>query len=162
MRAVFVPYRGIYFLYEVLKVYRSMGVVFVPYRGIYFLYRKKLIAQRIFCVFSSPIGESTFSTLSAVNVHKFGDTVFVPYRGIYFLYTNIDGEPWFNATRFRPLSGNLLSLQTIEKAMTVFPRKFSSPIGESTFSTTLQRQPSTSQSSGFRPLSGNLLSLPCL
>ena len=65
----------------------------------------------------------------------------------------------FSGECFRPLSGNLLSLQTIEKAMTVFPRKFSSPIGESTFSTTLQRQPSTSQSSGFRPLSGNLLSL---
>ena len=108
--------------------------------------------------FSSPIGESTFSTLSAVNVHKFGDTVFVPYRGIYFLYTNIDGEPWFNATRFRPLSGNLLSLQDTDEITEhiksvfvpyrgiyflygrmgngyIFGRMFSSPIGESTFST---------------------------
>ena len=111
-----------------------MLLVFVPYRGIYFLYRTPTKSPNTLKVFSSPIGESTFST-----------------------------DEWamdtFSGECFRPLSGNLLSLQTIEKAMTVFPRKFSSPIGESTFSTTLQRQPSTSQSSGFRPLSGNLLSL---
>ena len=39
---VFVPYRGIYFLYkkqEQLEI--NKNVVFVPYRGIYFLYRKE-------------------------------------------------------------------------------------------------------------------------
>ena len=59
--------------------------------------------------FSSPIGESTFSTtrcLAIDNIKK----VFVPYRGIYFLYKK-DG-----------------SYKNRKMA-------FSSPIGESTFST---------------------------
>ena len=60
---------------------------------------------------------------------------------------------------FRPLSGNLLSLPaTYSNALNIM-RMFSSPIGESTFSTTdklLFLQPEQR----FRPLSGNLLSLP--
>ena len=36
---VFVPYRGIYFLYEHYSNYEDARKrVFVPYRGIYFLY----------------------------------------------------------------------------------------------------------------------------
>ena len=37
---VFVPYRGIYFLYLFRKLCRAacLSGVFVPYRGIYFLY----------------------------------------------------------------------------------------------------------------------------
>ena len=61
--------------------------------------------------FSSPIGESTFSTIGSSGDYAKIGSVFVPYRGIYFLYKikeNLDGMP------------------TI---------KFSSPIGESTFST---------------------------
>ena len=60
---VFVPYRGIYFLYalECMSIKRTISV-FVPYRGIYFLY---------------------FLTS---NIYKKNLRVFVPYRGIYFLY----------------------------------------------------------------------------
>ena len=84
---VFVPYRGIYFLYHdnkfsckewnssfrplsgnllsLPKDDNSIGfrsVVFVPYRGIYFLYYILKSYRTIVAVFSSPIGESTFST----------------------------------------------------------------------------------------------------
>ena len=63
---IFVPYRGIYFLYGREKNRFLKGVkIFVPYRGIYFLY-----PVSVWCSyedekeeFSSPIGESTFSTL---------------------------------------------------------------------------------------------------
>ncbi len=60
-------------------------------------------------LFSSPIGESTFST----ETRKTNNTkmeVFVPYRGIYFLY---------------PMYFSVVCLLLV----------FSSPIGESTFST---------------------------
>ena len=85
-RMVFVPYRGIYFLYEgektmvrtkigfrplsgnllslrqVIRLEEKYALVFVPYRGIYFLY---------------PVQDNT----------EGGENkVFVPYRGIYFLY----------------------------------------------------------------------------
>ena len=85
--------------------------------------------------FSSPIGESTFSTSS-------------PFRKILHLFC------------FRPLSGNLLSLQHDNKTVIARARwMFSSPIGESTFSTILDGDGNGIMSYGFRPLSGNLLSL---
>ena len=41
-KSVFVPYRGIYFLYLAPHFhYGEQGIVFVPYRGIYFLYQVK-------------------------------------------------------------------------------------------------------------------------
>ena len=60
--------------------------------------------------------------------------VFVPYRGIYFLYVE---KTWLEQKlrSFRPLSGNLLSLQKTGV--------YESKDGDC-----------------FRPLSGNLLSLP--
>ena len=85
--------------------------------------------------------------------------VFVPYRGIYFLYRCKDYGNLENITCFRPLSGNLLSLPfpaltNLAKAQCFRPLSgnllslpmenhvkkiknlvFSSPIGESTFST---------------------------
>ena len=82
-------------------------------------------------VFSSPIGESTFSTISICTKGQ-ANGVFVPYRGIYFLYSNFL-FCHYRFLRFRPLSGNLLSLPCI----------------------TMERIVSCS----FRPLSGNLLSL---
>ena len=112
MGAVFVPYRGIYFLYEYLDGYiTEEELVFVPYRGIYFLYQQKKIFENIIeeCFrplsgnllslryyysdakvkdvdgFSSPIGESTFSTA-------------------------MQGNSTGSQDGFRPLSGNLLSL----------------------------------------------------
>ena len=62
---IFVPYRGIYFLYKI-TVYAQLysDTIFVPYRGIYFLYRvyRHYDICSKHCPFSSPIGESTFST----------------------------------------------------------------------------------------------------
>ena len=89
-----------------------MAFIFVPYRGIYFLYRvyRHYDICSKHCPFSSPIGESTFSTrnnkiqekeendfrplsgnllslqldLSIDQIRR--ELIFVPYRGIYFLY----------------------------------------------------------------------------
>ncbi len=83
--------------------------------------------------FSSPIGESTFSTPKRNELDE-EQLVFVPYRGIYFLYSR---DPLRNDDR---------------------RLEFSSPIGESTFSTNTEKfNPFTQEC--FRPLSGNLLSL---
>ncbi len=61
-------------------------------------------------LFSSPIGESTFSTCNLFECVKYHANVFVPYRGIYFLYRREKPTtPGCNSC-FRPLSGNLLSL----------------------------------------------------
>ena len=85
-------------------------------------------------MFSSPIGESTFSTIALI------------YDIVVF-------------SCFRPLSGNLLSLP-VKYAKEEDGKRFSSPIGESTFSTVFSVH-FTTPLHGFRPLSGNLLSLHC-
>ena len=69
-------------------------------------------------IFSSPIGESTFSTCNLFECVKYHANVFVPYRGIYFLY--------FSTAFLRYFRGFY---------------QFSSPIGESTFSTPASRTP---------------------
>ena len=46
----------------VLKTWHTNKTVFVPYRGIYFLYEENRYVQITDYLFSSPIGESTFST----------------------------------------------------------------------------------------------------
>ena len=137
MRIVFVPYRGIYFLYaKQFKRWVTAEVVFVPYRGIYFLYPVPYIPlSKCQKQFSSPIGESTFSTRSGSLKEGWEWCVFVPYRGIYFLYR------W--QRKFFWICGS----------------RFSSPIGESTFSTSRKKLWRTGWSTYFRPLSGNLLSL---
>ena len=111
---VLVPYRGIYFLYLYLFLwFRFFLPVLVPYRGIYFLYRDNTanettvrvfsspIGESIFStsmkgyytsygyMFSSPIGESIFSTFSFLIITKPLSSVLVPYRGIYFLYESV-------------------------------------------------------------------------
>ena len=111
---VLVPYRGIYFLYLYLFLwFRFFLPVLVPYRGIYFLYRHNTanettvrvfsspIGESIFStsmkgyytsygyMFSSPIGESIFSTFSFLIITKPLSSVLVPYRGIYFLYESV-------------------------------------------------------------------------
>ena len=64
----------------------------------------------------------------------------------------------YDVDRFRPLSGNLLSLHY--KLVDMYDyKKFSSPIGESTFSTRYLMGKSLKLKNSFRPLSGNLLSL---
>ena len=85
--------------------------------------------------FSSPIGESTFSTDGNGNFSEFAEV------------------------GFRPLSGNLLSLLYWWKEFDTYKVGFSSPIGESTFSTSRSKS-GWEDRGGFRPLSGNLLSLP--
>ena len=61
--------------------------IFVPYRGIYFLYSDPdSLWWRDRKLFSSPIGESTFSTHTTVHELRRSTMIFVPYRGIYFLY----------------------------------------------------------------------------
>ena len=67
-------------------------------------------ALNIMRMFSSPIGESTFSTFPDTGVLLRCNMVFVPYRGIYFLYHNIIIAHKRRKGSFRPLSGNLLSL----------------------------------------------------
>ena len=74
-------------------------------------------ALNIMRMFSSPIGESTFSTMITSFLAKNGIAVFVPYRGIYFLYL------------------------TMKQALIDIAKRFSSPIGESTFSTPASRTP---------------------
>ena len=83
---VFVPYRGIYFLYNFRNNYKKRRKVFVPYRGIYFLYVSAMDYILDLRKFSSPIGESTFSTAFQKMYGTCRSIVFVPYRGIYFLY----------------------------------------------------------------------------
>ena len=85
-------------------------MVFVPYRGIYFLYKTQKAKKDAAISFSSPIGESTFSTLLLVMCRE--------------------EMEWC----FRPLSGNLLSL-LLKSNIQLSVLLFSSPIGESTFST---------------------------
>ena len=113
-------------------------------------------------LFSSPIGESTFSTCQTGTSVKMQHIVFVPYRGIYFLYDLLHFSDNFSfivfvpyrgiyflylykffrycsRTRFRPLSGNLLSLPTYTLGVSnEYYEAFSSPIGESTFSTKIR------------------------
>ena len=59
--------------------------IFVPYRGIYFLYQTNYRVDFYEDGFSSPIGESTFSTIEIHSMFS-RSIIFVPYRGIYFLY----------------------------------------------------------------------------
>ena len=134
MYCVFVPYRGIYFLYLVSVSITRTCNRFRPLSGnllsllnnVTVKYAKKEFSSPIgestfstFCKpvhykgnfgFSSPIGESTFSTKIKAYKKEI-DGVFVPYRGIYFLYSKTSILIGDLAKRFRPLSGNLLSLR---------------------------------------------------
>ena len=60
--------------------------------------------------------------------------VFVPYRGIYFLYNNVTVK-YANEEEFSsPIGESTFSTEEIE-SKTITNTDFSSPIGESTFST---------------------------
>ena len=71
--------------------------------------------------FSSPIGESIFSTENYLSEEVTG-FVLVPYRGIYFLYQNSASETRKLDYSSRPLSGNLFSLPELE---TIIKKTFS-------------------------------------
>ena len=134
--------------------------IFVPYRGIYFLYRPCRMEPSSCGRFSSPIGESTFSTLSTNAYKRRKRKIFVPYRGIYFLYLRISKRTVVMLSIFVPYRGIYFLYNTVLHPARFFS-VFSSPIGESTFSTLLWHRRSAVLFH-FRPLSGNLLSLPCL
>ena len=160
---VFVPYRGIYFLYLCKKrCTESFRKVFVPYRGIYFLYPLRVVERRVRMMRFRPLSGNLLSLPMATEIFlNLRKSVFVPYRGIYFLYFTGGKSSILIRSGFRPLSGNLLSLRAgrrvAERTGEVFvpyrgiyflyqPKEimedwveylFSSPIGESTFSTSL-------------------------
>ena len=133
--------------------------VFVPYRGIYFLYKNKNGGKsNEIRKFSSPIGESTFSTEQRNRKICKRRGVFVPYRGIYFLYyvkVNATCKP---IPVFVPYRGIYFLYGDSAKIGSSGYSGFSSPIGESTFSTHNKQNKQYSYMC-FRPLSGNLLSL---
>ena len=85
-------------------------------------------------VFSSPIGESTFSTTCGMRIENLENLEF----------SSPIGESTFS-TSFYPIC--------VESLL-----QFSSPIGESTFSTR-NNKIQEKEENDFRPLSGNLLSL---
>ena len=95
--------------------------VFVPYRGIYFLYIGKFdISNYPQREFSSPIGESTFSTGSK-NVRN---------KKAYKPFSSPIGESTFSTgMRLETSKNSYLFSSPIGEST------FSSPIGESTFST---------------------------
>ena len=111
-----------------------MAFIFVPYRGIYFLYRvyRHYDICSKHCPFSSPIGESTFSTsfypICVESLLQFSSPI-----GESTFSTRNNKIQEKEENDFRPLSGNLLSLQNLS------------------FEQVVERN--------FRPLSGNLLSL---
>ena len=109
-KEVLVPYRGIYFLYDKSGNQKTQEAAFSsPIGESIFSTGSKMESAKQFKRFSSPIGESIFSTGESVDRKRSPEPVLVPYRGIYFLYRN--------------------NLTTTPKVM------FSSPIGESIFST---------------------------
>ena len=133
---VFVPYRGIYFLYKTIFLNRDEIIVFVPYRGIYFLYAEAgLYVKAQTNSFSSPIGESTFSTNGCANVLHMCANCFRPLSGNLLSLRRKNQRGHLLHAGFRPLSGNLLSLQELTNGIIQRTKEFSSPIGESTFST---------------------------
>ena len=99
-----------------------------------FLYVMKALGDKFVEPFSSPIGESTFSTLSKLDSEE-SDIKF--------------SSPIGESTFSTGWKGKRLNSCTV---------LFSSPIGESTFSTK-PIKPGCRKHKGFRPLLGNLLSL---
>ena len=89
-----------------------MAFIFVPYRGIYFLYRvyRHYDICSKHCPFSSPIGESTFSTsfypICVESLLQFSSPI-----GESTFSTRNNKIQEKEENDFRPLSGNLLSLQ---------------------------------------------------
>ena len=119
-----------------LKVWKES--VFVPYRGIYFLYDGVLKCITDVYYRFRPLSGNLLSLQGRMHDVRCGSgKVFVPYRGIYFLY-EIRKYSGLTQDGFRPLSGNLLSLQKNMVRTKIVKFQFSSPIGESTFSTTVE------------------------
>ena len=132
-------------------------------------------------LFSSPIGESTFSTTCGMRIENLENLEFSSPIGESTFSTKFYKGIVKETYRFRPLSGNLLSLHFKNNGEYLW-LSFSSPIGESTFSTsfypicvesllqfsspigestfsTRNNKIQEKEENDFRPLSGNLLSL---
>ena len=95
-----------------------MAFIFVPYRGIYFLYRvyRHYDICSKHCPFSSPIGESTFSTRNN-KIQEKEENDFRPLSGNLLSLQNLSFEQVVERN-FRPLSGNLLSLRSSIRVLT--------------------------------------------
>ena len=135
---VFVPYRGIYFLYLFMQKHLTIKVlrVFVPYRGIYFLYKDESTFEDDEPVFSSPIGESTFSTRKAFGcIHPAGMGFSSPIGESTFSTSKLDENEWALLEVFVPYRGIYFLYLKIPARLRCRNMGFSSPIGESTFST---------------------------
>ena len=159
------------------------NIVLVPYRGIYFLYFTCDMTDAEFAAGSRPLSGNLFSLRSWGYVLEApGGKVLVPYRGIYFLYKFNSLYFGFHHNRSRPLSGNLFSLlaeipltstgygsRPLSGNLFSLPKAydygyqtvimFSSPIGESIFSTSIMFKLVIICDGSSRPLSGNLFSL---
>ncbi len=85
-----------------------MAFIFVPYRGIYFLYHIAKFRYEYGAGFSSPIGESAFSTRNN-KIQEKEENDFRPLSGNLLSLQNLSFEQVVERN-FRPLSGNLLSL----------------------------------------------------
>ena len=133
MYCVFVPYRGIYFLYLVSVSITRTCNRFRPLSGNLLSLLNNVTVKYAKKEFSSPIGESTFSTFCKP-VHYKGNFGFSSPIGESTFSTKLLNLNNTATLSFRPLSGNLLSLH----------RHVSANRGAVAC---------------FRPLSGNLLSL---
>ena len=105
-----------------------------------------------------PLSGNLLSLPETTKYKKRRKTIFVPYRGIYFLYNLIYLLTRLDVNSFSSPIGES-TFSTESKKHNIGGKKFSSPIGESTFST-FTRKIGRGDNKNFRPLSGNLLSLP--
>ena len=105
-KEVFVPYRGIYFLYhkERKMKHDTHKNVFVPYRGIYFLYEGEKTMVRTKIGFR-PLSGNLLSLRQVIRLEEKYALVFVPYRGIYFLYPVQDNTEGGENKVFVPYRG---------------------------------------------------------
>ena len=94
--------------------------------------------------FSSPIGESIFSTILGTAAADKEIHSSRPLSGNLFSLRALVMSNEVKEACSRPLSGNLFSLQSVIRTFRPLAMEFSSPIGESIFST---HQPSILQSS---------------
>ena len=103
---VFVPYRGIYFLYsyDLGRIEKLWDLVFVPYRGIYFLYEGEKTMVRTKIGFR-PLSGNLLSLRQVIRLEEKYALVFVPYRGIYFLYPVQDNTEGGENKVFVPYRG---------------------------------------------------------
>ena len=131
--------------------------VLVPYRGIYFLYPEQVRSAPSDCKGSRPLSGNLFSLRHSVQL-SFAAQMFSSPIGESIFSTSRWNMYELEVPSSRPLSGNLFSLHYRVDFYENGVERFSSPIGESIFSTGIISPVYVAQVSS-RPLSGNLFSL---